>query len=73
MDELQIVKKNFPPKSVGAWRSAALLKLLRGYKAMPGYIAASRPKVIMQRCINLEICFEKKRYRIENLLEINCV
>ena len=50
MDELQIVKKKFPPKSVGAWRSAALLKLLRGYKAMPGYIAASRPKVIMQRC-----------------------
>ena len=48
MDELQIVKKNFPPKSVGAWRSAALLTLLRGYKAMPGYIAASRPKVIMQ-------------------------
>ena len=41
MDELQIVKKNFPPKSVGAWRSAALLKLLRGYKAMTGYIAAS--------------------------------
>ena len=41
-------KKKFPPKSVGAWRSAALLTLLRGYKAMPGYIAASRPKVIIE-------------------------